>query len=453
MTNPFTASTGNLFIKSTARTLLTLVYIMFVTILTAQVEGVDIPFPISHASASIHTVQLHPVGIPTAHPMIALNGGQLNLSFDDFDPEYRSLEYRVQHCTFDWYASPDLEASDYIAGFPTQSFATIESSFNTKTPYTHFATTFPNEMMQFSKSGNYVLEVYNPSNPDRILVQIRFVVYESLIDIEMAVKPSSVIRNQRTHQEVDLALMHSQDRYPIVDAYDALQTVLLQNGRWETAQLGLEPQFVMGEEITYNPTGDQCFKGGNTWRFTDLKSLRFASMGLERIVDEGRHWHAYLEVDEPRPFAFLKVQQDLDGHFVIANELQDDATGSDYIWAHFRLKTFEERLREDVYIYGEISNWSYPESHRMIWNAESRCYEAELFLKQGYYNYEYRVRPSNDRGRNDAATLLTAPSDVEPIEGSHALADTPYQCIVYYWDFEGYDRVIGLAQSKPGSSY
>ena len=136
---------------------------------------------------------------------------------------------------------------------------------------------------------------------------------------------------------------------------------------------------------------------------------------------------------------------------MISNELQDDATGSDYVWTHFSLQAFEERLQEDIYVYGALSNWSYPESHRMIWNPETRHYEASLLLKQGYYNYEYRVRPALDRGKLDYASLQAHPSNIAAIEGSHALADTPYMCLVYYWDLNGFDRIIGFASVKPNN--
>tara|TARA_B100000963_G_scaffold359052_1_gene385251 strand:+ start:456 stop:1754 length:1299 start_codon:yes stop_codon:yes gene_type:complete len=406
-------------------------------------------YPIQLSAGSIHTIQLHPVGQPATHPFIPLEGGQLLFSFDDFSPEYRTLEVRFKHCTFDWYDSPDLLPSDYITGFSSAAFETVQTSFNTKTSFTHYSATFPDEMIRFTRSGNYIAEVYDTSNPDRALIQKRFVIYESLVDIQMRVRPSSIVRKKRTHQEVDLAIQYSFDSYPIYDAYDALRVVLMQNGRWETAILGLQPQFVRGEEVTFNPTGSQSFAGGNTWRFADLKSLQFASLGINRIIDEGAHWHVHLDQDEPRTYAFLKSQQDLDGHFVISNELQDDATGSDYVWTHFSVKAFEERLQEDVYVYGGLSDWSYPESHRMIWNSETNNYEASIFLKQGYYNYEYRVRPKLDRGKLDYSSLKEQPSDINAIEGSHALADTPYMCMVYYWDLDGFDRVIGFTSVKP----
>ena len=448
--NNFTCTTFR-FQKSISGMFLTFICTALLHVSCVSVFAQDAPYPMHLSAGSMHTVQLHPVGQPNAHPFIPLGGGRLTLSFDDFSPEYRTREVRLKHCTFDWYDSPDMGPSDFLAGFPTIAFETIETSFNTKTPFTHYAVTFPNDMVQFTKSGNYIAEVYDTSNPDRALIQERFVVYESLVDIEMRVVPSSIIRTKRTHQEVDLAILHSSDRYPIYDAYDALQVVLMQNGRWETSIQGMEPQFVRGEEVTFNPTGYESFAGGNTWRFADLKSLQFASLGLQRVVDEGTHWHAYLDPDEPRTYAFLKAQQDLDGHFVVSNELQDDATGSDYVWTHFSLQAFEERLQEDVYIYGALSNWSYPESHRMIWNPETGHYEAALLLKQGYYNYEYRVRPALDRGKLDYASLQAEPSNIAAIEGSHALADTPYMCLVYYWDMNGFDRVIGFASVKPNN--
>ena len=127
------------------------------------------PYPLHWSVGSIHTPLLHPMGQPTAHPIIALDRGQLLLSFDDFSPALRTLELRVKHCTFDWYDSPDLTPSDYIDGFPTLSFETIEASFNTKADFTHYAVAFPNALLRFSKSGNYIacLLYTSPSPRDR----------------------------------------------------------------------------------------------------------------------------------------------------------------------------------------------------------------------------------------------------------------------------------------------
>lgn len=414
-----------------------------------QRAGIDVPHTITASAASIHSLKLHPVGMPSSAPIIPLENGQLRLSFDDFSPNYRSLELRIRHCTFDWYDSPDFSTLDYINGFSSLTFDRTEPSFNTKTSYTHYSTTFPNDLMQLTKSGNYMIEVVDQSNPHEALIQLRFVVFESLVDLDMQVLESSIIREQRTHQEVALTIRHDASLYRIRDAYDELQVVIMQNMKWETARMGLQPQFVRNDEVVYDPTGVLSFPGGNSWRFVDIKSLRFASLGIQRIVDEGNDWHAYLEADQSRAMSFLEARSDLDGHFVISNERQDDDTGGEYLWTHFVLEAPFKRTNEDIYIYGEISNWSYPESHRLHWNEATSQYEAQLFLKQGYYNYEYRVRPSNDRGKNQWHDFQSLPSDIQALEGSHSRADTPYTAIIYYWDLDGYDRVIGFATEKP----
>ena len=52
----------------------------------------------------------------------------------------------------------------------------------------------------------------------------------------------------------------------------------------------------------------------------------------------------------------------------------------------------------------------------MILNPETGHYEASLLLKQGYYNYEYRVRPALDRGKLDYVSLKAAPSNIAAIQ-------------------------------------
>jgi hypothetical protein len=101
--------------------------------------------------------------------------------------------------------------------------------------------------MAFTKSGNYLLEVYDPTEPDVALIQRRFVVYESLVDVEVDIQEAKSIPLKRTHQELEYTLTHNSDLFIIQDAYDALQTVVLQNGRWDNGISGLEPVFVKGE--------------------------------------------------------------------------------------------------------------------------------------------------------------------------------------------------------------
>ena len=411
--------------------------------------GQDTPYPIAYASGDIQTVLLHPQGLPAELPFISLDSGTLVFKFDDLSSSYRTLEIRWKHCTFDWYDSPDLIPADYIQGFTSLSLNDSEASFNTRVGYTHYSTEFPNDLMRFSKSGNYVLSVVDPSEPETPLILKRFVVYENLVDIELIVQEAKSIPLKRSHQELDFSITHSSDRFIIQDAYDALQTTILQNGRWDQAIAGLEPVFVKGAEVVFSQQGEHPFEGGNSWRFADLKSLQYISQGLDRIEEGRQHTHMHLKPDELRTYAYHQARSDLNGAYVISNERQDDHTGGDYVMAHFALACFDRYPDQDVYVFGQCSDWMFPLTHRMQWNDQHRRYELALFLKQGYYNYTYVTRPTWAANRHDSEALTGGAARTSTIEGSHAAADNSYQVIAYYWDDSGYDRVIGF---QPGRS-
>lgn len=396
--------------------------------------------PIAHLAPDFHTATLHPTDAPTSDPIVPLDGGQLELGFDDLKPGIRSLQARFTHCTFDWYPSPDLRPADYVSGFHPVAIQDVEASFGTQVDYTHYRLRFPNDLVQFTRSGNYAVEVFDPTDPDHPLVVKRFVLFEERIDVDVQVTKATRIDEMMTHQEVDFTLRAN--NYPLTDPYDALQTVILQNGRWDNAIVGLEPQFVKGREIDFNRGYDNAFPGGNTQRFVDLKSRRFVSLGMARIDDSGPQLDYYMEPLERRTYKAYRGRQDLGGHFVVANERFDDATGSDYGWVHFVLELDQPLYGVDIFLFGGISQGMYLPSHRFLWNESRHRYELNLLTKQGYYDYLLLTRPTG--ADHSAASLADHPGDVFALEGSHDEVPNFYTVLAYYWDPIGYDRVIGV---------
>jgi hypothetical protein len=69
------------------------------------------------------------------------------------------------------------------------------------------------------------------------------------------------------------------------------------------------------------------------------------------------------------------------------------------------------------------------------WNAPVLCeyseikkaYQATMYLKQGVYNYRFRVEPSNVN------------EEINFAEGNHSATENNYQLFVYY-----YDRNVGF---------
>lgn len=435
---------------STTWKLLLNLFIICVSWKATLAQEKDKPFPISYTEENIQTVLLHPEGLPAELPFVSLESQTLAFKFDDLIGSYRTLELRWHHCTFDWFKSPDLINSDFIQGFPSLSLNNAEASFNTRVPYIHYSIEFPNDLMRFTKSGNYILEVIDPSTPNTPLIIRRFVVYEGLVDIELDVQDARSIPLKRTHQELDFVINHNPDGFSIQDAYDALQTNVLQNGRWDGVISGMEPVFVKGNQVVFSQQGEGPFEGGNSWRFADLKSLRYISQGLDRIEEGRNYFHVYMKPDELRTYSYHQARADLNGAYVISNERQSDHTGGEYVMTHFYLSCYDPYPDLDVYVFGQCSQWMFPMTHRMNWNERTRRYELSLFLKQGYYNYLYVTRPKWAANKYDNASLSNGKALLSTVEGSHAAANNTYQVIAYYWDSSGYDRVIGFESGQAG---
>lgn len=402
------------------------------------------PYPVSHASDNIRTLQLAPVGTPLAPAIVSLSDGQLHLSFDRLGDESPHYFLRFRHCTFDWYPSPDLDPSDFLDGFQEPAMDVREASFGTKVSYSHYAATFPNDMTKFTKSGNYVVEVLDPDAPDDPVLQTRFVLFESLTSTEITLREPPQLDQIRTHQALDFTL--NAQEYPLTDAYEALQMVVIQNGFWPLSLVGITPRFVRGREIDFRTADMANFPGGNTWRAADLKSLRFISQGVNSIEEGERFWHIYLKSDERRAYKTFVARPHIGGAFAIHNDQFEGATESDYVMAHFEHEVAQP-YPGAVYLVGDFSQGTCDEKHRMQWNESRQVYEANLLLKQGYYNYLYAHDSPVKSPRGDRNLI---PDWFATIEGNHHVADNRYDVLAYYWDMAGYDRVIGHALLQVG---
>ena len=108
----------------------------------------------------IASVKFTVKGLPVSLPIADLNrGGQIQLSFDDLEAGYKYYRYKFIHCNKDWTAS-NIETFDYIDGFEDEELDNYKTSISTKVNYTHYWLDLPNNRMSWTKSGNYVLIIY-----------------------------------------------------------------------------------------------------------------------------------------------------------------------------------------------------------------------------------------------------------------------------------------------------
>ncbi len=381
----------------------------------------------------LYTVLLHPLGNPLGTPVIALGSRQkLSLGFDDLAGGYKTYYYTFIHCDASWNPSP-LRPNEYIQGFGHDEIRDYAYSFNTTMAYTHYSVDFPGPDMQLTKSGNYLLVVYQDDvqRPD---FSMRFMVYENLVKIDNIRSGRASLPNaMNSSQEVDFKLRPG--RYNIPAPSRDLKVVIRQNGRWDNAVTLTQPRNITPDELDYDYEEGNLFDAGNQYRQIDIKSLRYRS---ERIADIQYHsdgYHVFVRPDLPRAGRPYISEPDINGRMLIKTEdMERSETEADYAWVHFSLPFGYPLAQGSFFITGSLTYNTLQPNAKLSYNYESKQYEATLLLKQGYYNYLYVAAGSES---NVGETALA--------EGNHYEAENHYSIWVYHREpGDIYDKLIAI---------
>lgn len=380
----------------------------------------------------IKSVLFHREGWALTYPVMELNGkDRLVLEFDELSNEVTDYAYRIIHCDAHW-ARSSIPEGDYLDGFYDNRIGDYALSFNTYCNYVHYRLTIPNEDLSVKVSGNYVVEVYKDFDPDSLVLTRRFVVAETVAGVRAQVVRPVMGIFRDNGQQVNVSIDFN--GFPVDDPYSELNLAICQNNRWDLSVRDLKPLFVGSGSISYDYQQENVFPGGNEYRHFDIRSIRYQTAEIAEISYEAPYYNIYLYPDEVREGRRYFYQEDLDGRYSV--EIQEgskDEVEADYVYVHFTLPYDVPLLDGDVYVFGSFTNWAAGEVNKMKYNFDRKVYEATLFVKQGYYDYEY-VFLNRESGYRDAHFM----------EGSHYETENNYVVYFYYTDrVKRYDRVIG----------
>ncbi len=384
---------------------------------------------------NLRTVQLYVDGLFTSQPIIELGSNSaLVLSFDDMDANVKNYTYTIVHCDLNWQPS-NLAEMEYINGFVEDRIEQFEFSFQTLTPYTHYRLYLPNRAQSFTKSGNYLLKVYEDEREKTLAITRRFVVVESLVNIRPQMVRPNAVSKMRTHQELDFVVDFN--RLNIRDPQREVRATVLQNGRWDNAIIDIPPLFVRGTQLIFDYQDRVIFPAGKEFRYLDMRSLRFGSENLTAVERIGDTYEVTLNKDQKRFNQVYLNRQDLNGMYVIETFDQEDPfLSSNYANVLFSLYSPEPLYDYDVYLFGKLTDWRIDERYKMAYNPLVNGYVGKVQLKEGYYDYKYAVVPRE--GKNRTANLTE-------IEGDWYETENQYTILLYYRPFgERYDRVISV---------
>jgi hypothetical protein len=369
---------------------------------------------------TIATVLLSPDIETMLPPIIELNSEEfLQLSFDDLSSDPKTFSYTVVHCNAKWEPS-DCSVSDYIDGFYDQTISDYSFSRNTLQNYIHYNAQFPNESFKLRISGNYLLKVFEDGDQDKLVLTKRFMVYQNRVGLLGDVHAPTIVADRNYKQEVDFTVKYTDP--DITNPFQEIYPVILQNGRWDNAIVGLQPQFLMDKELRYDYEDVNVFKGGKEFRWFDTRTLKLNTERVESISRDSGNYHVFLLPDERRTFKRYMNNADINGKFLVrTQDNHDSEIEAEYCYVHFFLAWPMAEAGGNMYVMGAMTDWQCNSKTKMTYNKIRHGYECVLYLKQGYYNYEYAFLKDGE----------TAADEYVP-EGMNQETENDYWILIYF---------------------
>ena len=356
---------------------------------------------------------------------------RFSMSFDVLSGIEYDLYYVIEHCDFDWKKSQLLK-SEYLQGFDDVKIEDYYSSFNTYQIYTHYKINFPNSNTSFKKSGNYIIKILNEYGEE--LFRRKFIIYENLVSVNTEIKRSRELDFIHTKQVVNFEVSPVNIRFN--NPIKTIKVSVFKNNDLKNSIQNLKPQYTMGQKLIYRYDNESSFWGENEYLYFENKFVRNTNVKI-RAFDLEEIYSNFLYSDIPRLNKKYTYNPDINGGFLIAAANSSNPEfEADYVNVHFYLEKLKTLSSENkIFIVGDFNNHEINDKYKMRFNSNFNLFEAEIKLKQGFYNYKY--------------VLVDKNNNIIPggIDGNFDETENEYNVVVYYRDFgQRFDRVVGVGK-------
>lgn len=390
-----------------------------------QAAGVELR--LAPMDPSVATVQLYPTREGEGRlPIVALRSGQtLTLGFDLVREQGRPLSAYFYHADRTW--ERDLSPSQYLQSFQRDNLLDYTPSLGTDVRYTHYAYTFPNDAIDFTLSGNYILRVTEQGAEDEPLFEVPFFVTEQLVPAELSL--------ERVLLGASFAGIQPAVRVGRLQQGNVFDfaACFVQNGQLGGGRCVDRPALSDPGSLLFNLEREQSFAPDAPEYVLDLSSLQ-PGPSIEQVDRTTRPYTVRLEPDYAR-FGASALAPRLYGQPVVRSVVRDVADpgiAAPYVEVVFRYVPPEEQpLSAPVYVVGSFGGWQAERAVELAWQSADGWYEGKALIKQGQYEYRYTSRD---------------PALARALRRSVPRADNLYTSFVYYDDLTAYtDRLIAVA--------
>ena len=419
----------------------------------------------------IKTIQLTPDGFQLSPPMIGKNG-RLLLSFDDLEGGSKHYRYSIEYCNRDWSPS-ELKFNEYANGLEENPIRTSGFSQQTYKDYTNYQLFIPNSDIQLQKTGNYLIHVFDADQGYIPVLTRRFMLASLDVTPQFTIKTSLDASQYRTHQRLELKI--PLPSFSLSDPINDITCIVMQNGWWEQA-VTIKPTYVSNEYLEFNEFEKLTFPAVRQFRQIDLRNINSRSRNIQALELYGRDVVAFVEDDKPRDNREFEgvdfngrynidrrnnltsgeleiVKDSISTYNPLTNEYSKEEVvihaanpnasrehvQSDYVFTNFILKTKPYEPGTEMYLMGQVSDWTCNPYFQLKYNTDEGGYTGEFPLKQGIYNYLYGL--STDEGKT---------YDFNLTEGNLFETENEYTVLVYYRPFGARnDELIGFRTMAP----
>jgi len=260
----------------------------------------------------------------------------------------------------------------------------------------------------------------------------RFMVVEPVWRVEAKFASPASVGKLNTHHEIDFTVGHRGTRIP--NPQNDVKAYVLQNGRWDIALGPLQSNFTRVDQLVFDFQDKIVFPAGKEWRYFDMRTFEFRGDRVKTISESTDFYEVTLLTDQSRAGSSLRYRGDLNGRFSVENQnFNQTLLQCDYAKVLFSISQNLPLEGEDVYVFGELTDWLLKPEFKMEHSTEAQAYYCESpLLKQGFYNYEYRV-----------VNRETGKIDLEGLEGNWYETSNQYTILVYFRSFgDRYERLM-----------